>query len=207
MPDEPEALGLLALMLFHDARSAARRRRRRRPRRAERAGPLAVGCGGHRGRASAAATRPPGWAAPARSRSRPPSRPATSGTGRRRTGRRSPALYDHLFALTPSAVIALNRAVAVSMSEGPEAGLALLDRIASDGELRAYHLLPAARGGHAASSGPPCRGRRGVPPGLRPGGDRRRAPLPGAPPARGHRLTSASPGAPCWRGGDAAASV
>ena len=54
-------------------------------------------------------------------------------------------LYDHLFVMTPSAVIALNRAVAVSMSEGPEAGLALLDRIAPDGELRAYHLLPAAR--------------------------------------------------------------
>ena len=47
--------------------------------------------------------------------------------------------------MTPSAVIALNRAVAVSMSEGPEAGLALLERIGSDGELRGYHLLPAAR--------------------------------------------------------------
>jgi RNA polymerase sigma-70 factor, ECF subfamily len=55
------------------------------------------------------------------------------------------ALYDDLYTLTPSAVIALNRAVAVSMSEGPEAGLVLLDRIAPDGELRSYHLLPAAR--------------------------------------------------------------
>ena len=51
-----------------------------------------------------------------------------------------------MFALAPSAVIALNRAVAVSMSEGPEAGLALIDRIAPEGELRDYHLLPAARG-------------------------------------------------------------
>ena len=41
------------------------------------------------------------------------------------------ALYDRLYAMTPSAVVALNRAVAVSMSEGPEAGLVLLDRIAS----------------------------------------------------------------------------
>ncbi len=55
-------------------------------------------------------------------------------------------LYDVLFEMTPSAVIELNRAVAVSMCEGPEAGLALLDRIAPDGELRDYHLLPAARG-------------------------------------------------------------
>ena len=103
-----------------------------------------MGCGGHRGRASA--------------------------VGRRiRLGRRGPfqiqaaiaachvrddpttdwaeiaGLYDHLFALAPSDVIALNRAVAVSMSEGPEAGLMLLDRIEAGGELRAYHLLPAAR--------------------------------------------------------------
>ena len=55
------------------------------------------------------------------------------------------ALYDRLFAMSPSAVIALNRAVAVSMSEGPEAGLALIERIAPDG-LPEYHLLPAARG-------------------------------------------------------------
>ena len=48
--------------------------------------------------------------------------------------------------MAPSAVIALNRAVAVSFSEGPEAGLALIDRIVADGELRTYHLLPAARG-------------------------------------------------------------
>ena len=94
-------------------------------------------------------------------------------------------LYDRLLDVTPSAVIELNRAVAVSMSEGPEAGLALLDGIAPDGELRDYHLLPAARGGHAAASGPPIGGGRGLPAGARPGGHRRRAPLPGATPARG----------------------
>ena len=47
--------------------------------------------------------------------------------------------------MSPSAVIALNRAVAVSMSEGPDAGLALIELIAPDG-LPDYHLLPAARG-------------------------------------------------------------
>ncbi|MFZ0251230.1 MAG: RNA polymerase sigma factor [Acidimicrobiales bacterium] len=144
MPDEPEALGLLALMLFHDARSAARldgdgdlivltdqdrtlwdvtaidegRTRLDAALRLRRPGPFQV-------QAAIAACHvsedgPTDWAEIA-------------------------GLYDHLFAMTPSAVIALNRAVAVSMSEGPDAGLALLDDIDADGELRAYHLLPAAR--------------------------------------------------------------
>jgi RNA polymerase sigma-70 factor (ECF subfamily) len=47
--------------------------------------------------------------------------------------------------MSPSAVVALNRAVAVSMAEGPGAGLALLELIAPNG-LPDYHLLPAARG-------------------------------------------------------------
>lgn len=55
------------------------------------------------------------------------------------------ALYDRLHELNPSSVVALNRAVAVSLSEGPEAGLALLEDIPEEGGLRAYHLLPAAR--------------------------------------------------------------
>ena len=47
--------------------------------------------------------------------------------------------------MAPSAVVELNRAVAVSLSEGPEAGLVLVDRIDAAGALRGYHLLPAAR--------------------------------------------------------------
>ncbi len=144
MPDEPEALGLVALMLFHDARSSARldgngdlvllteqdrtlwdtaaiaegRVRLHAASRLGRPGPFQV-------QAAIAACHvrddgPTDWAEIA-------------------------GLYDHLYVMTPSAVIALNRAVAVSMSEGPEAGLVLLDCIAEDGELRAYHLLPAAR--------------------------------------------------------------
>ena len=145
MPDEPEALGLLALMLFHDARSAAR---------LDADGDLVVLTDQDRtlwdaaaideGRTRARRGRPAA-AAPGPSRSRPPSRPATSRTDGPTDWAEIAGLYDHLFAMTPSAVIALNRAVAVSMSEGPEAGLVLLDRIAPDGELRAYHLLPAAR--------------------------------------------------------------
>jgi RNA polymerase sigma-70 factor (ECF subfamily) len=145
MPDEPEALGLLALMLFHDARTAARvdgegdlvvlaeqdcslwdgsaiaegRRRLEAAARLERPGPFQI-------QAAIAACH-------------------VSDEGEKDWAQIA-ALYDLLFAMTPSAVIALNRAVAVSMSEGPEAGLALIDRIAPDGELRDYHLLPAARG-------------------------------------------------------------
>jgi RNA polymerase sigma factor (sigma-70 family) len=54
-------------------------------------------------------------------------------------------LYGDLLRLVPSPVIALNRAVAVSRAEGPDAGLALLDALAKEGTLARYHLLPAAR--------------------------------------------------------------
>ncbi|HVZ48030.1 MAG TPA: sigma-70 family RNA polymerase sigma factor [Gemmatimonadaceae bacterium] len=56
------------------------------------------------------------------------------------------ALYDALAQLTPSPVIALNRAVAVSMAFGPAAGLEALDAIGDAPALRTYHLLPAVRG-------------------------------------------------------------
>ena len=46
----------------------------------------------------------------------------------------------------PSPVIELNRAVALSMAFGPEAGLELIDRLASESSLKAYHLLPSVRG-------------------------------------------------------------
>jgi predicted RNA polymerase sigma factor len=55
-------------------------------------------------------------------------------------------LYGRLAALIPSPVIELNRAVAISMAEGPEAALALVDAIGADPALARYHLLPAARG-------------------------------------------------------------
>ncbi|MET7710679.1 sigma-70 family RNA polymerase sigma factor [Micromonospora sp. NPDC005413] len=55
------------------------------------------------------------------------------------------ALYDVLLSLVPSPVVALNRAAAVAMRDGPEAGLALLDELADDPRLRGYHPYPAAR--------------------------------------------------------------
>jgi RNA polymerase sigma-70 factor (ECF subfamily) len=145
MPDEPEALGLLALMLIHDARREAR---------LDEAGDIIVLDEQDRSRwdhdeiaegtalldAALAQRRPGPFQIQA----------AIAACHVRDDGvtdwAEIAALYDHLFSMAPSAVIALNRAVAISFAEGPEAGLAMVDRIAVDGELRAYHLLPAARG-------------------------------------------------------------
>ena len=55
------------------------------------------------------------------------------------------ALYDELRAIWPSPVVALNRAVAVGMAEGPEAGLRAIDAIGDQPELAGYRYLPAAR--------------------------------------------------------------
>jgi RNA polymerase sigma factor (sigma-70 family) len=55
------------------------------------------------------------------------------------------ALYAELGARAPSPVVELNRAMAVAMAEGPAAGLAIVDRLASEPALRDYHLLPSAR--------------------------------------------------------------
>ncbi|WP_455360377.1 RNA polymerase sigma factor [Streptomyces sp. SYSU K21746] len=56
------------------------------------------------------------------------------------------ALYRALAAQVPSPVVELNRAVAVSMADGPAAGLALVDVLAEDSALAGYHLLPSVRG-------------------------------------------------------------
>ncbi len=144
MPDEPEALGLLALMLFHDARRAARVGPAGelvlladQDRSLWDAGAIAEGrrvldASARLGRAGAfqlqaeiaACHVDPGgdtdWAEVA-------------------------SLYDALWVMTGSPVVALNRAVAVSMYEGPQEGLALVDAIVAGGMLGGYHLLPAAR--------------------------------------------------------------
>jgi len=56
------------------------------------------------------------------------------------------ANYDALARLAPSPVVELNRAVAIGMASGPVAGLALVDALASEPALAAYHHLPAVRG-------------------------------------------------------------
>lgn len=54
-------------------------------------------------------------------------------------------LYRELALLTPSAVVELNRAVAISMVEGPAAGLLLIEALAAEPSLQGYYLLPSAR--------------------------------------------------------------
>ena len=56
------------------------------------------------------------------------------------------ALYDALAELAPSPVVELNRAVALGMAFGPEAGLELVDQLISEPSLEGYHLLPSVRG-------------------------------------------------------------
>ena len=139
MPDEPEALGLLALMLLHDARRAARLdsdgvlvlleeqdRRLWDPERIDE---------GRRMLERALSLRRPGpyqlQAAIASLHLEPETDWAQIA-----------ALYERLAGFTPSPVIELNRAVAVAMAEGPESGLALIDAIEG---LDAYRHLHSAR--------------------------------------------------------------
>ncbi|KQO26641.1 RNA polymerase subunit sigma-24 [Acidovorax sp. Leaf76] len=63
------------------------------------------------------------------------------------------ALYDALVQVAPSPVVALNRAVAVGMAEGPAAALRLVDDIAADPVLAQYHWLPSVRGDLLAKLG------------------------------------------------------
>jgi predicted RNA polymerase sigma factor len=56
------------------------------------------------------------------------------------------ALYETLGLVTPSPIVELNHAVAVAMAFGPQAGLELVDALASERSLQTYHLLPSVRG-------------------------------------------------------------
>jgi RNA polymerase sigma-70 factor (ECF subfamily) len=63
------------------------------------------------------------------------------------------ALYEALAQVAPSPVVKLNRAVAVAMAFGPEAGLELVDALTSEPSLKGYHLLPSVRGDLLAKLG------------------------------------------------------
>lgn len=145
-PAEPEVLGLLALMLLHDSRREARigpagelitleeqdRSRWDRDQIAEgiglveqalrmrRPGPYQVQAAIAALHARAASPEQTDWAQIA-------------------------ALYGVLARMTPSPVVELNRAVAIAMAEGIEAGLGLIERLGSSRELKGYHLYHAAR--------------------------------------------------------------
>jgi RNA polymerase sigma-70 factor, ECF subfamily len=146
MPDEPEATGLLALMLLQEARSTARldtagdlvsledqdRTRWDKAQiaagltlleaalRRQRPGPYQVQAAIAACHAEALQAGDTDWAQIA-------------------------LLYGELGKFVASPVVELNRAVAVAMADGPEAGLVLVDELAAGGELTAYYLLPATR--------------------------------------------------------------
>jgi len=147
MPDEPEAAGLLALMLITDARRRTR---------TDAAGNLllleqqdrsqwdgvqiaegaalvieALRCGGRPGRFAL-------QAAIAAVHGEAPSYAATDWP-------QLLVLYDRLLLAWPSPVVALNRAVVISMVSGPQAALDELAELEEDGRLDGYHYLPAAK--------------------------------------------------------------
>jgi RNA polymerase sigma-70 factor (ECF subfamily) len=149
MPAEPEADGLLALMLLHHARRSARtddageivtleHQDRSRWDRAAIDEGTALLDSGRRDRPAA----PPG---PYRIQAAIAACHATAASADRTDWARIAHLYEQLDALTPSPVVELNRAVAVAMAYGPAAGLALVDRLSADRALDGYHLLPAVR--------------------------------------------------------------
>jgi RNA polymerase sigma-70 factor (ECF subfamily) len=144
MPDEPEALGLLSLMLLQDSRRAARldpdgelvtlEEQDRglwdqaaiaeactvldRAVRLRRPGPYQLQAAVAAGHAHAATSAETDW-------------------------HEITVLYDRLSEIVPTQVVLLNRAVAVAMADGPAAGLKLVDEVDQSGALVDYYLLPA----------------------------------------------------------------
>ncbi|MEU6270974.1 RNA polymerase sigma factor [Streptomyces populi] len=146
MPDEPEALGLLALLLLHDARSGTR---------VDASGDLVTledqdrtawdTAKADEGAALLETALRRGRPGPYQIQAAIAACHTTAATAQETDWADIAALYGELRRFVPSAVVRLNRAVAVGMSEGPDAGLALVAELEEEGELDAYHLLPATR--------------------------------------------------------------
>jgi RNA polymerase sigma-70 factor (ECF subfamily) len=146
MPDEREVRGLLALLLLTDARRATRAdadgrlllladQDRSRWDRAAIAEGLALVPGALRG------GRPGRFALQAAIAALHAEAPSYAETDWRQIVQ----LYDVLLAAWPSPVVMLNRAVALALAEGPEAGLAQIQELERDGRLAGYRYLPAAK--------------------------------------------------------------
>ncbi|HET7051804.1 MAG TPA: RNA polymerase sigma factor [Solirubrobacteraceae bacterium] len=146
MPDEPEAAGLLALMLFQHSRRLARvdqdgelvtleQQDRSRWDRAEidEAGALL-----ERALARQSAGPYQLQAAIAACHAQSPHADATDWP-------RIATLYERLLQVMPHPIVALNHAIAVAMADGPDQGLVLVDELEASGELGEYHLLHATR--------------------------------------------------------------
>ncbi|WP_377270175.1 RNA polymerase sigma factor [Peterkaempfera sp. SMS 1(5)a] len=146
MPEQPEAAGLLALMLLHDARRAAR---------TDDAGDLVPLEDQDRGRWDAGgiaegvglldAALQQGRPGPYQVQAAIAACHATAARAADTDWPQIAALYGRLAVLAPSPVVELNRAVAVAMADGPAAGLALVGSLEASGALSGYHLLPATR--------------------------------------------------------------
>jgi RNA polymerase sigma-70 factor (ECF subfamily) len=147
MPDEPEVIGLLALMLLTDAR---------RPARLDAAGELVLLEDQDRSRwdrgaivegqalvERAARVRQPG---PYQLQAAIAAVHDAAPTADRTAWSEIIGLYDSLLGYSPTPIVELNRAAAVAMRDGPAAGLAIMDRLAADGALEAYPYLHAGRG-------------------------------------------------------------
>ena len=146
MPDEPEAAGLLALMIVHNARRDAR---------VDGAGELRTleeqdrSLWDHASIDEASALvdaamrlRRPG---PYQLQAAIAAIHALAPTAADTDWQEIVLLYQRLHEMAGSPVIALNRAVAVAMAQGPESGLLLVDELERAGELSDYYLLPATR--------------------------------------------------------------
>jgi RNA polymerase sigma-70 factor (ECF subfamily) len=147
MPFEPEALGLLALMLLQDSRRAAR---------LDASGELVLLPDQDRSRWDFAEIAEGSELLERAMRRRTPPGPyllqaaiaavhAQATSADRTDWHQIAALYGRLIQVTPSPVVDLNRAVAVAMAGSIAAGLTIMDRIEASGELADYQLLPAAR--------------------------------------------------------------
>lgn len=145
-PQPPaEATGLLALMLLHDARREARE---------DEAGEIVLLEEQDRGRWNHAQIAEALPLVEAALRERPgryalqaaiAAEHCKAARAEDTDWRRITALYDQLQRIDSSPVVALNRAVAVAMAEGPNAALAIMDGLVAEGNLENYHLLHAAR--------------------------------------------------------------
>ncbi|HYM83546.1 MAG TPA: sigma-70 family RNA polymerase sigma factor [Candidatus Dormibacteraeota bacterium] len=151
MPDEPEAVGLLALLLLQDSRRAAR---------LATDGSLTLlddqdrgswdrveideglGLVGRAFALAAGLARAPG---PHLLQAAIAAQHARAGRAEDTDWRAIAALYDALVAAEPTPVVELNRAVALSRAHGPAVGLAAVDALAAAGALERYHLFHAAR--------------------------------------------------------------
>jgi RNA polymerase sigma-70 factor, ECF subfamily len=146
MPSEPEASGLLALMLMHDARRVAR---------LDADGEIVTLEDQDRGAWDAAEigagvamledTLRLGRLGPYQVQAAIAACHVTAARAADTDWAQIARLYGQLARFLPTPVVELNRAVAVGMADGPEAGLSLVSALEASGQLTGYHLLPATK--------------------------------------------------------------